>query len=61
MYWAVGERAELRWTRPGYTGSTTGTVIKMGHRFLHVRMDRPGNGARVRVDYPSAFKKITEE
>lgn len=58
MHWAVGNRAELRWTRPGYTGSATGTVIKIGTRLLHVRMDRAGNGARVRADYPSSFKKI---
>lgn len=61
MYWAEGDRAELRWTRPGYTGSTTGTVIKVGRRLLHVQMDRPGNGARVRADYPTAFKKIEGE
>lgn len=58
MNWSVGDRAELRWTRPGYTGSTTGTVIKLGSRLLHVRMDRAGNGSRVRQDYPSAFEKI---
>jgi hypothetical protein len=54
----IGDRVKLRSPRRGYTGSLTGTVVKIGSRFTHVEMDRRGNGARIQINYATAFIKI---
>lgn len=58
MNWSINDRAELVSPRPGYTGSHAGTVVKVGARLLHVRMDHKGNGPAVCQLEPWRFRKI---